>query len=101
MSKHLKSHHDRLLEDVELRQRNTVWPDTLRNGMTVDGYLWKGNPNAPMVQRIGAVVWGLSFLLAAAMWGYMAAKYSFWPLYLFAAGFGYVGFRTASNAFRH
>jgi hypothetical protein len=55
-----------LLEDVERRQRNTVWPDPLVNGRAVDEYLWKGKPTAPLVQRIGAVVFGCAYLIAGA-----------------------------------
>jgi len=93
MSEHPHYQHDPLCDDVELRQRNTVWPDTMRNGMIVDGYLWKGNPKAPLVQRIGAGVFGIAFLMFAVMLGYMAARASLWPLYLLAAACAYLGSR--------
>lgn len=101
MRKHHDDKADRLREDVELRQRNTVWPDTMRNGITVDGYLWKGDPNAPRIQRIGAFMFGLIFLFMAGIWFYLARRDIFWPLYLFAAAFGYVGCRLLRNAFKH
>ncbi len=94
-----KHPNDPLRRNLELQQRNTVWPDTVRNARNVDAYLWRGNPNAPMVQRIGAVIWGLSFLLCAASFAYEARE--FWPMYSFTVGFGYVGCRAIRNAFRH
>jgi hypothetical protein len=52
-------------EDVEARQKATVWPDTLRNGSSVDAFLWRGDPHAKPIQRAGLVVFGLTFLLLA------------------------------------
>lgn len=34
----------RFASELEARQRNTVWPDTLRNNLLVDNFLWKGSP---------------------------------------------------------
>lgn len=51
--------------DVEARQRATIWPDTLRNGRSIDAFLWKGDPNAKPVQRAGVVVFGHTFLLSS------------------------------------
>ncbi|MGO8758764.1 MAG: hypothetical protein ACLQG3_11635 [Terracidiphilus sp.] len=54
---------EQIREDVEARQRATDWPDTLRNGATIDAFLWKGDPHAKPVQRIGLIVFALTFLL--------------------------------------
>jgi hypothetical protein len=59
------SKQGQFIEEMEARQRNTVWPDTLLNGRSVDEFLWKGSPDAPLVQRIGAWVFGLTFMLLA------------------------------------
>ena len=101
MSQHPHSQHDPLREDVERRQSNIIWPDSLRNATTVDGYLWKGNPKAPTVQRVGAVIFGALFLAFAAAFAYLAFYKSFKPLYLYTVALGYVGFRLLRNAFRH
>ena len=61
-----------LLNDVRARQRNTVWPDTLRNGLSVDGLLWKGCHNATTVQRVGIAIFGLAFLTAGLTFAYTA-----------------------------
>ena len=57
--------HERLIEEIKAKQRNTVWPDTLMNGRSVDEFLWKGSPDAPLVQRMGAWIFGLAFMLIA------------------------------------
>ena len=33
------------------------------NSSSVDGFLWKGSENAPLVQRIGAWIFGFFFML--------------------------------------
>jgi hypothetical protein len=50
----------------EAKQRNTVWPDATRNSQGVDEVLWKGAPGAPLVQRIGICIFGLTFMLLGA-----------------------------------
>lgn len=62
--------HDReplqkIRDDVEAKQRATVWPDTLRNGATVDGFLWKGDAHAKPIQRPGLIVFAVTFLLVS------------------------------------
>lgn len=61
----MKDEHsfEQIREDIEARQRATVWPDTLRNERFVNAFLWKGDPNARPVQRVGLVVFALFFLL--------------------------------------
>jgi hypothetical protein len=51
-----------LIRVVEAKQRNVVWPDMLRNSAQVDGFLWKGAPDAPLVQRIGAWIFGVTLM---------------------------------------
>jgi len=53
-----------LIEEVKRKQRNTVWPDTMVNGRSVDEYLWKGSPEAPLVQRVGAWLFGGLFMVS-------------------------------------
>lgn len=54
---------EQIREDIEARQRNTLWPDTFRNSAIIDAFLWKGDPNAKPVQRIGLIILALFFLL--------------------------------------
>jgi len=59
---------NRLVEQVKAKQRNIIWPDTMINGRGVDEFLWKGSPDAPLVQRIAAWVFGVFFVLASLAW---------------------------------
>src|ERR1700679_431856 len=65
------SHHHRkpdelddFVKDAEARRRNVVFPDTVRNGRSVDAFFWRGSPNPPLVQRIAAWMFGLAFIVA-------------------------------------
>jgi hypothetical protein len=53
---------DTFIEESSARQRNIVFPNTVRNGRSVDAFLWNGSPDPPLVQRIAAWMFGLSFL---------------------------------------
>jgi len=55
------------LEEIRARQRNTVWPDTLRNGRLADAFIWKGSPHATLVQRTGIGLFGLLSLCPAVL----------------------------------
>jgi len=59
---------DQVIEEVRAKQRNTVWPDAMRNSRSVAAFLWKGSPNAPLVQRIGAWIFGLTYILIGLGW---------------------------------
>lgn len=61
-SNHDHQPHTVLLEEVERRQRSTLWPDAMVNSGSVDRLLWKGSPKATRVQRVGIAIWGLLFL---------------------------------------
>jgi hypothetical protein len=48
--------------NVEERQKAILWEDARKGGRSVDQFLWKGDPNAKPVQRVGLGVFGLTFL---------------------------------------
>jgi hypothetical protein len=52
---------DRFIREAESKQENLVWPDMARNGKSVDEILWKGSPEATIVQRIGILLFGLCY----------------------------------------
>ena len=58
---------DEIREDIEARQKAIVFPDTTRNGVTVDAFLWKGDPKATPIQRAGLIVFASFFLLIAVI----------------------------------
>jgi hypothetical protein len=57
---------EQLRESIEVSQRRTTFPDTLRAGRSVDSLLWHGDPKAPLVQRIGLAIFAVMFLGPAA-----------------------------------
>ena len=66
MSTHKQQHPiEKLVVEVEHRQRNTTYPHTLVNARYVDTLLWKGSRRITKIQRVGVAVLGLSFLLIA------------------------------------
>ena len=87
----------RLIEDLKAKQRNTVWPDPLINSRGVDAFLWKGSPNPSMVQRIGAVLFGLFFICGAVMFASICAeRHSLWGILAFV--FLYAGAKVLRNS---
>jgi hypothetical protein len=93
--------HSRLLEEVESRQRNTVWPDTMVNGVRVDALLWKGSPKATKVQRIGIAIWGLTFLALGTFFTFVQAPELHSPMLAIIGLFVLaLGARVTFNAFR-
>ena len=95
-------------DDIQARQRNTVWPDTLRNGRTVDSFIWNGSPDATPVQRVGIAIFGVAFLVISLLFMFLAnltasksglvASLSF---VLVGFAFLALAFRIFRNAFRH
>ena len=53
---------DKFIEETHASQRNIVFPDALRNARSADAFLWRGSPNPPFVQRVGAWMFGLVFM---------------------------------------
>src|SRR5262249_5097775 len=93
--------HAKLLEDVQSRQRNIVWPDTMRNGRSVDALLWRGSPEATTVQRIGIAVFGLSFLSLGLFFVFsMASEMHSVLIAVFGLFFVALGVKVSLNAFR-
>jgi hypothetical protein len=91
---------DRLIEEIKAKQSNTVWPDTLRNSRGVDEFLWKGAPNAPLVQRIGAWIFGLTFILLAVVFADIAYEKHAWPIGALAVILLMVGGKVCLNGIR-
>lgn len=98
--KHKGSHRDpqQFLNDVRARQRNTVWPDTFRNGRAVDAFLWRGSPDATPVQRVGTGLFGLAFLAMAVAFFILARQVGSRLVGVLAFGFAFLGVRLCRNA---
>jgi len=63
---------DSYISSIAQRQRNTVWPDVLRGGRSVDEFLWKGARHAPLIQRIGVTVLAIAYLMMSVVFTSMA-----------------------------
>ena len=53
---------DKFIDETRASQRNIVFPDTVRNGRSVDVFFWRGSPAPTLVQRIAAWMLGLTFI---------------------------------------
>jgi len=73
-----KKELDSYIKSVKDRQENILWPDVLRGGRSVDEFLWKGARDAPLVQRIGAVILALAYLMIALAFVAMAIEQKKW-----------------------
>lgn len=49
---------EELVHDYRMRQRNIVFPDTVRNARYYYLFFWRGSPNPTRVQRIAAWLFG-------------------------------------------
>jgi len=89
-----------LHESVKDRQRNLIWPDVLRNGRFVDEFLWKGARDAPLVQRIGAVVLALAYVLVGLTFVSISVEQGKWFAAVFATLIFVAGGWFIRNALR-
>ena len=90
----------RLVEEIKAKQSNTLWPDAIKNSRGVDEFLWKGSPNAPMVQRIGAWIFGLFFLMAGLSFLDVAYERQAPLVLVISLAFFALGTRICLNGFR-
>jgi hypothetical protein len=56
-------------------QRNLVWPDYFVNSRNVDQFLWRGSSGSTKVQRVGAWLFGLTFIGAGSECVHIAVLY--------------------------
>jgi hypothetical protein len=52
------------IEEIRAKQRNTVWPEMQANSRAVDSLVFRGDPNATPVQRVGIGLFGAFFIMA-------------------------------------
>jgi hypothetical protein len=90
----------REIREFEAEQRNAALSDTLLRSHRVDEPIWKGSPDAPLVQRIGACAFGLCFISAGVVFLSLGFQKYSWILGIFAIGWFLVGGRMLWNAFR-
>lgn len=88
------------IAEFEAKQRNIVFPDTLKNSRSVDEYLLKGSPDAPLVQRVGAWIFGIAFIIVGLALLGVARERQIWPPVLLSIISLSVGLRVILSGFR-
>jgi hypothetical protein len=88
------------IAEVRANQRNIVWPDLLVNSRAVDAFLWRGSPNASLVQRIGACLFGLTFFVGGVVLLSLSWSKASPVLALFSLAWVLVGARVITNGVR-
>lgn len=53
---------DEILKEIDRKQGAATWPETLEAGRSVDEFLWRGDPRATPVQRVGLAIFAVGFL---------------------------------------
>jgi len=94
------SEKDVLIEEIEAKQRNIVFPDTVRNSRNVDAFLWKGSPDAPLVQRLGAWIFGLFFFVCGLCFIDIAQRKHSWEVLIYSILVFLLGGKVFRNGFR-
>jgi fructose-1,6-bisphosphatase/inositol monophosphatase family enzyme len=95
-----KKELDGYIESVKASQKNTIWPDVLRGDRSVDELLWKGARDAPLVQRIGAVILALAYVMVGLAFVSMSVEQGKWFIGAFAALLFIAGGWFIRNALR-
>jgi hypothetical protein len=90
----------KFIGEIEAKQRNTVWPDTLVNSRGVDELLWKGSPYITTVQRIGVALFGLADLVMGFVMLSWAKLEGSLILRILSIGLFLLAARMFRNAFR-
>jgi hypothetical protein len=104
------SHHrdlDKFIDETRSSQRNIVFPDTVRNGRSVDVFFWRGSPAPTLVQRIAAWMFGLVFIAQGFLFGALAfnvgkkedSMVGFVVIGLMSLALGAIGIRVFRNGF--
>jgi hypothetical protein len=98
--RHANADGMKFISEIEAKQRNTVWPDTLVNSRGVDELLWKGSPYITTVQRIGVALFGLADLVMGFVMLSWAKLEGSLILRILSIGLFLLAARMFRNAFR-
>lgn len=100
-SKVTSTSRKKFIEEIKAKQRNTVWPGPLINSRGVDEFLWRGDPNAPLVQRMAAWIFGIFFIVVGGF-GFLAVAYQkgWWAFGVLSIVWFLVGGKVFLNGFR-
>lgn len=64
----------RMMDELEAKQQNILWPQSLKNGRNVNTFLWKGAEKPTASMRLGAFLIGTVYLIAAVSFCAVAAE---------------------------
>jgi hypothetical protein len=84
----------RMMDDLDAKQRNILWLQSLKNGRNVDAFLWKGAEKPTASMRIGAFLLGTIYLISALAICYASAEGGSIFGVLVSFGFLYLGARV-------
>jgi hypothetical protein len=93
------SQDNQISVDVESRQRNIVWPDLLRNNRYVEESMWRETKDAPLVQRVGFLIFAGLFAILGIGIVLMAFSSGLYLLAPVALVFWYLTARLIRNCF--
>jgi hypothetical protein len=92
--------HREFIKEIADNQQNIVWPGPPRNGRSVDKFLWRGSPNPTVVQRIGALLFGICYLISGIAFFGFARKERSWLIAAFGLGALLLGIKVCFNGLR-
>ena len=89
-------------DEIESKQKNLLWPDSLVNSRGVDELLFKGLPNPTKVQRVGAWIFGLAYISIGL--GFLAIAMNMeqnaWVMWVLATAWWSIGIWICYNGSR-
>ena len=91
---------EKLVHEVEFKQRNTTWPDAMVNASKADALLWKGSRQITKVQRIGVGTFGFLFVLGGVSIAASPRGEWWWIGIPIELGFIFVGCKLLWNSVR-
>jgi hypothetical protein len=94
------SEHFHLIDEIKDRQSNTLWPDAMKNSRGVDEFLWESSPDAPLVQRMGAWLFGIFFILGGLGWLDVAYEKHWTVFGVLSVAWFLIGGKVFLNGFR-
>ena len=97
---HKTSDRTKFIGETKAKQRNVVWPDFLINSRSVDAFLLRGSPSPTLVQRIGAWLFGITFMGLGIAFLILASHEGAWLLGLLVIGLFGLGVRIFYNGCR-
>ena len=92
--------HKREISEIESEQQNAAVAEKLLESHEVDEPLFKGSANAPLVQRIGTIIFGAFFILAGVTFATLGFEKRSWAIGIISIGSFLLGGRMVQNALR-